>query len=135
MRRETESGGIARLLGLKRVLAASAAIFAVVGWGLTGEYLRNREMQKEIDALEARAGGLEAKNGELAAATERFGSRAVIEREARLKLNLQKPGEAVVVVRDATPRPAAEAEARDASGGSGTPAGSNAAKWWHYFFP
>lgn len=134
MRGETESGGIIRMLGLKRVLAANVAIFALVGWGLAGEYLRNREMQKEIDRLETRANGLQEKNGELADVTERFGSQAVLEREARLKLNLQKPGEAVVVVRDAAPRPVAEAGGNDA-GGSGAATGSNAAKWWHYFFP
>lgn len=135
MPRETESGGIVRMLGLKRVLAVNVALFALVSWGLAGEYLRNREMQKEIDTLETRANGLQEKNGELAAATERFGSRAVLEREARLKLNLQRPGEAVVVVRNATPRPVAEAGGQGANGDTGATAGSNAAKWWHYFFP
>jgi cell division protein FtsB len=135
MRRETESGGIIRMLGLKRVLAVNVAVFALVSWGLAGEYLRNREMQKEIDTLETRANGMQEKNADLADATERFGSQAVLEREARLKLNLQKPGEAVVVVRDAAPRPVAEAGGKSRNEGSGAAPGSNAAKWWHYFFP
>jgi cell division protein FtsB len=133
MRKETE-GGIGNVLGLKRVLAANLAIFALVGWGLAGEYLRNRDMQKEIDLLDGQASALEQRNGELKEAGERFGSAAVLEREARLKLNLQKPGENVVVVRDVKVASGSDGEdgaAGDADDGGGM---TNAAKWWHYFF-
>ena len=73
--------------------------------------------------------GLQEKNGELVAATERFGSRAVLEREARLKLNLQRPGEEVVVVREATPRPVAEAGGRGANADAGASASPPALPW------
>lgn len=133
MRQEKETGGILKFLGLKRVLAANIAIFALVGWGFAGEYLRNREMQQEIDSLEGRAASLQEKNDKLAEATERFGSTAVIEREARLKLNLQKPGETVVVVRETAKLQDSEDPAGPAPEGESR-GGTNPSKWWHYFF-
>ncbi|HTM68775.1 MAG TPA: septum formation initiator family protein [Candidatus Binatia bacterium] len=127
-----QPGRFRRLLGLKRVLIANLAVFAVIAWGFSGEFLRNREMQKEIDSLQTEASGLENKNAELADTSARASSRGVLEQEARTKLNLRKPGEEVVVVSpgpghegaDATPvRPEAKDEPR-----------SNPARWWHYFF-
>jgi cell division protein FtsB len=133
--RAEKEGGVRRFLGLKRVLAANVVIFAVVAWGLAGEFLRNRDMQREIDRLDGQASQMEKKNSDLQDLGQRFSSQAMLEREARTKLNLQKPGEQVVIVRDggrtddgAEIEPAAGAAA-DEDQGPG-----NAAKWWRYFF-
>jgi len=84
---------------MKRVLAANLLLLALVVWGFYGEYSRNRELQEEIDALDARAAEVERRNLELEELGRRFDSSEVFERDARLKLNLRKPGEEVVVIR------------------------------------
>jgi cell division protein FtsB len=117
-------------LGLKRTTVGLGLALLVVGWGLTGEYLRDREMQREIDRLEARATEMAAKNRELEETGSTVSSEALLEREARLKMNLQKPGEQVVVVQGGAPQPRAEAAAAEAEAGAPT----NAAKWWRHFF-
>ncbi|MEY4744450.1 MAG: Septum formation initiator [Candidatus Parcubacteria bacterium] len=134
MRDGTQSTGrIGRLLGLKRVLVANLVVFAVVGWGFSGEYIRNREAQKEVDRLKAQADELEAKNAEIADLGKRASTADVLEREARLKLNLRKPGEQVVVV-EAGPGLAAGGNPVPARAvGQGKPS-SNLARWWKYFF-
>lgn len=135
--RDQKEKGIGRFLGLKRALAVNVAVFAVVGWGLTGEFLRNRDMQKEIDRLDSQAKQMERQNLRLEDLGRRFSSDAMLEREARTKLNLQKPGEQAVVVRDAgaisADGGASSGVDDSASGRSGDVLG-NASKWWHYFF-
>ena len=129
---EPQPGRFRRLIGLKRVLFANLVVFALIGWGFSGEVLRNRDMQREIDRLKGEESQLVTKNGELAELSQRASSREVLEQQARLKLNLQKPGEQVVVVRpgpgrsDDDPVPA-RASPKDEHR-------SNPARWWHYFF-
>jgi cell division protein FtsB len=114
------------------VLAANLALFALAAWGFAGEYVRNRDMQREIDELEARATDLETTNADLADLAERLASPQAAEREARLKLNLKRPGEEVIVVRGAGQR----ASEPDAAPAGPVPARStsNVGKWWRHFF-
>ena len=131
--REGQSGRFRRLIGLKRVLAANLVVFAVVGWGFSGEVMRDRTMQKEVDRLKSQADELEVKNLELAELSKRFSTTEMLERQARLKLNLRKPGEEVVVVRQGNGQPGGgdPVPARAVDGG---PPRSNLGRWWHYFF-
>ena len=125
---------LSRFFGLKRVLIANVAVFILVGWGFAGEYLRNHEMQQEVDRLKGQAEELEAKNLELARLGERFSTPEMVEREARTKLNLQKPGEEVVVVQGnlaSTPVPPPPPEGSVQAGDERLP---NPVRWWRYFF-
>jgi len=129
---EPQPGRFRRLIGLKRVLFANLVVFAIIGWGFSGEMLRNRDMQREIDRLKEEAAQLETKNAELAQLSDRASSRQVLEQQARLKLNLQKPGEQVVVVRPGPGR--AEDEPVPVRPVSEDEPKSNPGRWWHYFF-
>jgi len=124
--------GPSEFLRRKAVLAANLVLLALMGWGFAGEFVRNRDMQKEIDRLSAQADGLAAKNFEIAQIGQKLASSDTLEREARLNLGLQKPGESVIIVRDtAPPPPAAPADAVQTDA---PPSESNAVKWWRYFF-
>ncbi len=128
--------GIWRFLGLKRVLVANAVIFAIVLWGITGEFLRNRDMQREVDRLAAQTSAMEKQNAEVEDMGKRFSSGAMLEREARTKLNLQKPGEQVVVVRTTGMEERADiarTKIMDGAEAQLRPM-SNVARWWRYFF-
>lgn len=118
-----------RLFALKSVLVANAVVFGFVGWGFMGEYLRNRDLQREIDALAARSSQIQTKNVELIELGKRLETRALVEREARLKLSMRRPGEQVVVVQGGVDAK----RAKDGDAGTAGPL-TNAAKWWRYFF-
>ncbi|MEK9152772.1 MAG: septum formation initiator family protein [Patescibacteria group bacterium] len=121
-----------RYLKLKRVLALNALLFAFVGWGVSGEYARGRSLEVEISRLQRAADDLQAKNTEIGALSERFLRPDMIEREARLKLGLQRPGESVIIVKES---PTASV-ASFSTGVASAPAGervSNMRKWWAYF--
>lgn len=121
----------------KSVLAVNLGVLVLVAWGFGGEYVRNRDMESEIGQLRAQAEGLEARNLELAQLAKRLDDPEIIEREARLKLNLQRPGEEVVVVRDLSPA-RGEGEIAAADGEvqvrQEPEEVSNARKWFRHFF-
>lgn len=133
-RDDNQPGRIGRFLGLKRVLAANVALFALIGWGFSGELMRNRDMQDEIDRLAARAGELETENSDLEALGQRMREGALLEKQAREKLNLRRPGEEVVVVKDAPPSAALPADAAPARQTGTSEPSSNLSRWWQYFF-
>ncbi|MBI4457965.1 septum formation initiator family protein [Candidatus Uhrbacteria bacterium] len=125
--------GLIRYLKLKRVLILNALLFAFVAWGVSGEYARNRALAIEIDRLERQSGDLRSKNAEIGEIGQRFTRPEMIEREARLKLGLQRPGESVIIVKEpsASAASVATGETKGKLPGGGS---SNIRKWLAYFF-
>ena len=63
---------IRRFLSKKSILVLNLAIFGLVAWGFGGEYIRNHELQTEIEHLESQASSMEKKNLEVARLGARF---------------------------------------------------------------
>jgi cell division protein FtsB len=109
-------------------LVAGLAAFALLsGAAFVRETVRARQIDREIAELAQEAERLRVRNFQISALESSLSSGEFLEREARLKLGLQKAGEQAVVVRapeshvtEAAPRPQAEAW-------------SNTKKWWTYF--
>lgn len=124
------------MLRMKSVLVLNLGALLLVGWGFAGEYMRSRGLQEEIDRLESQAEELEARNIEMARMADRFSGSAMLEREARLKLNLKRPGEEVVVIRETGPQDfesePVEDEMDTATPASGSRATENVRKWINY---
>lgn len=99
-----------------------------VGVSLAREILRNRTIDMEIKRIEAEAKTLEVKNLEVLNLVKQFEDADFLEKEARLKLGLQREGEKVVII--------------NKSGTSSEVGGadnawsniSNPMRWWNYFF-
>lgn len=109
------------------------------------EFFRTREIQKEISALQAQADGLAARNIALSELQTAVQTESFIEREARLKLGMKKPGEKVVVVQEKM----GDEGVVNSEGGTpnetdplnlvlqsqdGQTRVANSSKWWYYFF-
>jgi cell division protein FtsB len=121
----------------KSFLVLNLGVLLLIGWGFAGEYVRNKQLESEIETLERRSEELAARNLELADLADRLAGPEMVEKEARLKLNLQKPGEEVVVIRGSGPvvtngsaSPGTDADAEEGTG----IAMSNPRKWLHHFF-
>lgn len=117
---------------LKRVLFANLVLFGILAYGFSGEYFRNRALEVEIERLESQAQTIESRNSELAELGKRFANPEAIEREARVKLGLRKPGESVIILQGETP--AADERTTDDDSRSNGAALKNPQKWWRYFF-
>jgi cell division protein FtsB len=112
-------------------LVAGLALFAVLAGGaFIRETVRARQIDREIASLKSEAERLRVRNFEISTLESSLSSGEFLEREARMKLGLQKEGEQAVVVRKEEARiaadPAGDADAERA-------AWSNTKKWWTYF--
>jgi cell division protein DivIC len=111
---------------------AVVGIILLVGLGvaLSREVARKSRINNEVAALEADIYSLERRNEELNGLIDYFQSDAFAEREAREKLNVQKPGEKVIEVQtpEVTPTQVAAAPA------AAPLPDDNPQRWWVYLF-
>jgi cell division protein FtsB len=116
------------------LLFVNLAVFGLIAWGFTGEYLRHRRLKAEIIRLTEETERLQAANFETAQLSRHFAADEAMEREARVKLGLRKPGESVIIVKDTEPEPLEPSDsARSADPDTAGPLG-NLRLWWQYFF-
>lgn len=117
-----------RVLESPVTLGVAIVLIIAVSLTLTRELLRRSATQADIARLQSEAVRLEAQRRDLEDLLSFLNSETFVEEEARVKLNLQKPGETVVIVPSST---ASTASAIDATVGL---AASNPSRWWSYFF-
>lgn len=102
-------------------------VLAIIAFGR--ESYRNFGINQEIKNLEKKIEQLKASNEELIGLEEYFQSEEFLEKQARLKLNLTKPGEKVIIIKqieeDLKELGQEETIAKEIS---------NIQKWWEYFF-
>lgn len=89
---------IRRLLELRLLLVVNGVILVLLALSFGREFVRNFEIQRDIDRLQSQSVELSAKNLQIAQLNTAFQTESFIEREARLKLGMKKPGENVVVI-------------------------------------
>lgn len=134
-----------RLIEFRLLFLVNAVVLVALAFSFGREWVRNREIQQEIARLQEQAGSLEARNLEIADLNTAFRTESFIEREARLKLGMKKPGETVVVIQGERTQDAAGTAGTDGAGNAEDPrlllavadaSGevANPRKWWYYFF-
>lgn len=114
------------------LFAASGAALVLVGISSARETYQGWKVNQEIHGLRAQVEALEGRRVHLADTLVRLQAPDAVDREARVRLGLQKPGEQVFVLRDATraaplDRPVliSSDEQQDEP---------NTSKWFRYFF-
>jgi cell division protein FtsB len=131
---------VQRLIRWRFLIIVHVGVIVFWGMSLGRETVRSRSIQAQINELKASAQGLEARNIEISELRTAMQTEAFIEREARLKLGLKKPGETVVVVQDG--QDGLEPFIADPSDPLGYVvdnlddgrAVANPIRWWYYFF-
>lgn len=119
------------------VFAASGALFLVAGASTVRESYREWKVDQEIRQMQVEIERLEGKKLTLAELIQRLDSPEAMDKEARTRLGLRKPGERVIILRgmddpaswqDDTLLAAAQTQAAPDTR-------SNAKRWFDYFFP
>lgn len=95
------------------------------------EITRRVEVNQEIGSLEDEIQQLESRNAELNDLLAYLNTSALVEKEARLKLGLQKDGEKVLVIPGVGGDAAHLSEVQHQEIQEAIP---NPQKWWRYFF-
>ncbi|MBI2483070.1 septum formation initiator family protein [Candidatus Uhrbacteria bacterium] len=111
------------------VFAVSSLALAGVVAGIVQEMERRNSVRREIRTIEQEVARLEQQRNRLSDLLEQSAHPEFIEREARLRMGLQRPGETVLIIPDTPNTPASNT----ASPGVSVPE-SNVEKWWHHIF-
>lgn len=118
-----------RLFSSQRFLAVLILSFLVIlVFPLAKTYTQKKLMEKEIAEIQEEIAAYQKTNQELKEMITYLESDQSLEEQARLNLNLKKPGEQVIVIDDSK---------NSVDTGVATTTGevvSNFAKWWRYFF-
>ncbi|MBD3282270.1 MAG: hypothetical protein GF387_01530 [Candidatus Portnoybacteria bacterium] len=116
-----------KLFSSKGFLIFLIAVFLLVVVALGKESYQYFKTKKEIDDLKNRIENLEKENKELSETQEFFETEGFLEEQGRLKLNLVRPGEKVIIVKDSQEVSFTEDEVEEKEV-------ANILKWWKYFF-
>lgn len=118
-----------RLFSSQRFLAILSLTFLIVLlFPLAKTYTQKKLMEKEISDIQEEIAVYQKTNQELKEMISYLESDQSLEEQARLNLNLKKPGEKVIVIDDSK---------NSVDTGISTTTGeivSNFTKWWRYFF-
>lgn len=118
-----------RLVTSQRFLAiVGLAFLFIVIFPLAKTYSQRRLVEKEIADVQKQIDDFESQNRNLKDMIAYLQSDQSLEEQARLNLNLKKPGEQVLVIEEKKPLVSGD------DGSATTAPSSNLAKWWHYFF-
>lgn len=117
-----------KFLTLPVIFCGVLVVLVFVSISLVREIARNRTIDTEIRKIEEEAARLEAKNLEILDLVKELEDTDFLEKEARLKLGLQKLGEQVVVINRVAQNGGVLDEPYELNNLS------NPTKWWHYFF-
>lgn len=131
-----------RLFKWRLLFVVNVLLILFLSVTLGRDFLKTREIQKEIDALQTQADELVAKNFSVSELQTAIQTQSFIEREARLKLGMKKPGEKVIVF---TNDQVIGKDVSNNSDNDSDPLGlvldtqeqesiANSTKWWYYFF-
>lgn len=124
---------IKKIIGSRIFLFLACLALIGLALGVGRESYHRHQLSKEINSLEKEINKLDGRNQQLSNLVEYFSEESFLEKEARLKLNLKKPGERVIIF------------SQKASGENGQNNGietegdtesrfENWWKWWEYFF-
>ncbi|KAA0206485.1 septum formation initiator family protein [Candidatus Uhrbacteria bacterium] len=119
------------------VFAASGALFLVAGVSTVRESYREWKIDQEIRQMQAEIERLEGRKLTLAELIQRLDSPDAMDKEARTRLGLRKPGERVIILRGAEDPATWQDDGEAASEEAAETADdrTNPERWLDYFFP
>lgn len=118
-----------RLIASQRFLAIIGLVFLLlIVFPLAKTYSQKRMIENEINGVKKEISDFEKTNQELKDMIVYLQSDQSLEEQARLNLNLKKPGEKVIVIEE----PKISSTTVDKN--NTTVSEGNFTKWWHYFF-
>jgi cell division protein FtsB len=126
-RRANQPSWWSRLIRSRLMISINLLLIGFVGWSLAHEVNQGGRVSSDYQDLEKQITSLEKQNQDYSDVINKLGTSGFVEREARVKLGYQKPGEQVLMIKDA-----ASAAVAVSAGDDSTL--SNPQKWWRYFF-
>ncbi len=117
-----------RFFGSRLFLISAFICFMLITFGYGRAYYQDYKVKEEIQALQNDVKKLEHKKLESMEILKYVTSDAFVEEKARTELNMKKPGENVVVIKNQV-----EVENKGEKGDVENRVLNNPTKWWYYF--
>src|SRR3989339_1300615 len=89
-----------QILGLRSLFLINVVVIAFLSLSLGREFMRHVDIQQDVQDLQEQSESLAARHLQLTELHTAIQTESFIEREARLKLGMSKPGEQVVVIQE-----------------------------------
>jgi len=125
---------VKKILSSKIFLLFIGLCFIYLGISTVKETYKRYELKKEIGKLKQKIANLEEKNNQMEELIDYFNQDSFLEKQARIKLNLKKSGEKVMVVPEKPKEKKQEAiRVFDKKEQQIAPE-PNWKEWWNYFF-
>lgn len=118
----------------KAIIVAGFIILILIIISVAKETYKKIQIQREISDLQAQAEKITRDNSQIQDKISYLGSNNYMEKEARDKLNLQSPGENVVVISQNAAANTADKITDQVTQPQNAPEGPIYKKWWDYFF-
>jgi cell division protein FtsL len=132
---------------IKKILSSRITLFfLLLGFiwlvlSVVNVYYKKYKINKEIEDLKTQIASAEKSNQQISEMIDYLGSSSFLEKEAREKLNMKKPGEEVVIIEppkdtgtSQNPQPQKEKDQNILLASVASKAESNFVKWWKFFF-
>jgi len=117
-----------RLLRSRLMIAVNLLLVGFIGWSVARAASEGGRADAQYADLQKQIESLDSQNRDYSDTISRLGTSGFVEREARVKLGYQKPGEQVLMLKDGG------TAADGSSAGADGPSLTNPQKWWRYFF-
>lgn len=123
-----------RVIRWSFVIAANAAILVLVGVSTIRETYQGWKVDQEIHGLQAQVEAMEGKRLHLNDLIQKIQAPDTLDKEARMRFGLRKPGERVVVIKGMDGSYTLDVEKQAPLASAADSVRSNPQKWLHYFF-
>ncbi|MEK7064978.1 MAG: septum formation initiator family protein [Patescibacteria group bacterium] len=128
---KNEKSFLKRFFGSRWFLVTAFVVAVLVAFGYARAYYQDYKIRQEIDSLQEQVKKLEHKKIESMDILKYVTSDAFVEEKARTELNLKKPGENVLIIKNQAGQVNAD-ETTQKSPVEKTLL-HNTIKWWYYF--
>jgi len=129
MKEKDKSTIYERLLKSRIFFIFLIPIFLALLFGIFQQIYYRYQVQKKLDELNAEVANYKKQQEDLNKLIEYYQDASNLENEARVRLNLKKEGEKVVII---LPTATSTSENQISSNNENIP---NYKQWWYYFFP
>jgi len=116
------------------IIILAFVILGLFGYSTSKEIAKKKAVQKEISSLQEQADNIKKENMALGDRISYLGSKDYQEMQAKDKLNLQSPGENVVIITPGSSSGKSTDSNVDSGENNSASQTPNFKKWWNYFF-
>ena len=130
---KNEKGSATNLM-VALIIFLAVVVLGIFGYSISKESKQKKQVEQEILSLKTQADNIQKENMALTDRIAYLGSKDYQEVQAKDKLNLQSPGESVVIIAPKNSEGDEVGQALKTETVPNSDNTSNPVRWWNYFF-